>query len=129
MAQKFQFCRRCYWQTFVRIARIAAFKVMHDSPFDRIRFVAFHNKPRKCLPPLHLAAFFNNVKQLKELVPLYRACGKSINHVYCGYTALDMALRENHYEATEFLLQQPDTCVGVKRLASIAERRGLGQSA
>ena len=38
----------------------------------------------------------NNGVCLVFLVQLYRELGASINHVYSGYTALDLAVRRNH---------------------------------
>ena len=84
-----------------------------DSSLDRKRFKALEISPQQTLPLLHLAAVKNDVNTLEKISTLYRKTGKSLNHVYCGFTALDLALRYNKRDAVEFFLKQPDTRMSV----------------
>ena len=87
---------------------------LEDSAFDRITYLRLTREPRQYLPPLHLAASRNDVEGLARMVLIYKRLTWNINHVYCGYTALDIALRHNHMDAVQFLLEQPGLRVAVE---------------
>ena len=91
---------------FVAILRICT---LQDEPFNRIKFLRGEISGGSTLPPLHRAAMCNNGVCLVFLVQLYRELGASINHVYSGYTALDLAVRRNHVACVSYLLWQHDT--------------------
>ena len=94
------------YQRFLLILQILRLK---DEPFDRIQHIRALKSLGRLYPPLHRAAMRNDVIELILLVKLYREFGASINHIYCGYTALDVAVKNDHTECIRYLLQQPET--------------------
>ena len=81
--------------------------LLEDSSYDRLEHLHWELHP-ETLPMLHLAAKRNDVQWLIAAIFFYRFVGKSLNHVYYGYTALDIAVRSNSVDATRLLVSLLD---------------------